>query len=217
MTSEPTTTTAAAPRRIFYDCEFLEDGTGIDLISIGMVDDGGRELYLINRDAPWRRIATDPECVWLRDNVIPHLPRTEITPANPCGIDYEHPAVKPKVEIAERVRHFITEPEAPIDRGRPAQLWAWFGAFDHVVLSWLWGRMIDHPPGVPMFTCDIRQKQAELGDPWLPEQESGEHDAIADARYNRVRFALLDGIAAGRIRIERIDGQPELAHAGPDE
>ena len=31
-------------RRFFYDTEFIEDGTTIDLVSIGVVDETGREF-----------------------------------------------------------------------------------------------------------------------------------------------------------------------------
>ncbi len=31
--------------RYFYDCEFLENGNTIELISIGIVADDGREYY----------------------------------------------------------------------------------------------------------------------------------------------------------------------------
>ncbi|MBA3574969.1 MAG: 3'-5' exoribonuclease, partial [Pseudonocardiales bacterium] len=31
--------------RFFYDCEFIEDGLTIDLVSIGVVDEDGREFY----------------------------------------------------------------------------------------------------------------------------------------------------------------------------
>ena len=34
--------------RYFYDCEFIEDGQIIDLISIGVVDEQGREFYAIS-------------------------------------------------------------------------------------------------------------------------------------------------------------------------
>jgi hypothetical protein len=43
---------------IDYDLEFLEDGRTIELISIGMVCDDGREYYAVNRDMPVRRIRT---------------------------------------------------------------------------------------------------------------------------------------------------------------
>jgi hypothetical protein len=47
--------------------------------------------------------------------------------------------------------------------------------------------MIDLPDGVPMFTHDIQQERSRLGLAWddLPQQESGEHNALADARHNQ--------------------------------
>ena len=37
-----------AVRRYFYDTEFIEDGTTIDLVSIGVVDETGREFYAVS-------------------------------------------------------------------------------------------------------------------------------------------------------------------------
>lgn len=54
-----------------YDTEFLEDGHTIDLISIGIVCEDGREYYAINSDADWDRIRKDD---WLMENVVAHLP-----------------------------------------------------------------------------------------------------------------------------------------------
>ena len=45
--------------------------------------------------------------------------------------------------------------------------------------------MIDLPEGVPMWTNDLKQECARLGDPRVPEQGPGEHNALADARHNR--------------------------------
>ncbi len=42
--------------RIFYDCEFLEDGKTIDLISIGLIAEAGDEYYAVNSDMPIERI-----------------------------------------------------------------------------------------------------------------------------------------------------------------
>ena len=54
--------------RIFYDCEFLDDGKTIELVSIGMVAEDGRELYL-------QSVEFDPKQAneWVKENVLPHL------------------------------------------------------------------------------------------------------------------------------------------------
>ena len=175
---------------IDYDLEFLEDGRHIELISIGMVCDDGREYYAVNSDADWDRVKKHH---WLMQNVWPHLPlrghktglvtvgsKTEVRLTEPGVIDTRNTQVKPRWVIANEVRDFI---QATQD----VELWANYGAYDHVALAQLWGRMIDLPEGVPMFTCDIQQERARLGLRWdqLPKQESGEHNALADARHNQ--------------------------------
>ena len=36
--------------RYFYDCEFIEDGRTIDLVSIGVVAEDGREYYAVSTE-----------------------------------------------------------------------------------------------------------------------------------------------------------------------
>ena len=85
--------------------------------------------------------------------------------------DYTDACVKPRHVIACEVRDFIlsTGPEVP-----HVELWADWGAYDHVALCQLWGRMIDLPEGVPMWTNDLRRGRrsgtGEAGavDAWNP-------------------------------------------------
>jgi len=188
--------------RIFYDTEFLEDGKTIDLISIGMVRDDGTEYYAVAADAPWGRIR---EHEWLCENVVPHLPLGRVgsfppdqkiikaSPGSPdlywFDIDRQSSLVRPCRLIANEVRDFILASPDP-------QLWAWYGAYDHVVLCRLWGRMIDLPKGVPMWTNDLKQEAERLGNPQVPEQASGEHNALADARHNREIARFLGDLLA---------------------
>jgi hypothetical protein len=181
--------------RIFYDTEFLEDGHTIELISIGVVTEDGREYYAVNRHMPKRRIRKHE---WLMANVVPglpkphgdwnlHMPRTWL-------FNYRDPAVKPVAQIADEVRDFIlgTDPnELP-----HVELWAWYGAYDHVALAQLWGPMINLPEGIPMWTNDLRQEAERLGvAKSMPEQPVGVHNALADARHNLIRARYLDSLA----------------------
>jgi len=175
--------------KIYYDTEFLENGRTIDLISIALVAEDGREYYAVNQDMPQIEIALHD---WLMANVVPSLPTTGVKPipgsSNPLGLDWTSPLIKPHRLIAEEVSEFIRQTSLP-------RLWAWYGAYDHVVLSQLWGRMIDHPPWVPMWTNDLKQEWARLGGPPMPEQAEGEHNALADARHNKTMgdfLAVLD-------------------------
>ncbi|MFF1483109.1 hypothetical protein ACIGZH_01800 [Streptomyces sp. NPDC058319] len=184
--------------RIFYDTEFLEDGKTIELISIGMVTEDGRELYAINED-----ISKDPthericKHQWLMENVIPHLPlctgsskghgRLSAAPVYRgfFNLDMDSNAVMPLRMIRNAVRDFILAVPDP-------QLWAWYGAYDHVALAQLFGPMIRLPKGIPMWTNDLRQECERLGNPHLPKQPGGEHNALADARHNLLRAQYLD-------------------------
>ena len=55
--------------KYFFDTEFIEDGKTIDLISIGIVAEDGRELYLLNYDCD-HSMASD----WVKANVLNYLP-----------------------------------------------------------------------------------------------------------------------------------------------
>jgi hypothetical protein len=174
--------------RFFYDQEFLEDGSTIDLLSIGIAadDDQGHTLYLVNRDADLRAVA---EHDWLMANVVPHLPLMDI--GGPWGKTtlawdpkhHDFPLIQPRHVIAARVEGFVSK----FSRFRKDhELWGWYADYDHVALCQLWGRMIDLPGCIPMFTHDLRQV---VGKNHPPEQHPGsEHHALADAQWNRAAW-----------------------------
>jgi hypothetical protein len=178
---------------ICYDTEFIEDGRTIDLISIGMVAEDGRELYLVNGNQ--LIISRAYEHVWLRANVIPSLP----VRASGIGAFWEwdkvHPdwlAINRRETIAASVRDFILAVPDP-------QLWADYCAYDHVVLCQLWGSMIDLPEGIPMWTHDLRQEAERLGNPELPPLPGvTEHNALSDAREVAFRLRWLRDREAAR-------------------
>ncbi|MCW2900003.1 MAG: hypothetical protein JWO67_2268 [Streptosporangiaceae bacterium] len=177
---------------MYYDTEFLENGSTVRLISIGMVTDDGRELYRVARDPAL--ITAAWEHPWLRENVIPSLP----VKAHPYGHggwiwDREHPDwpnVAHREDIAIAVRDFIVAVPDP-------QLWAWYGAYDHVALCQLFGPMSSLPDGVPMWTNDLKQECVRLGDPMVPPMPAGEHNALADARHNKLIARFLGAIREG--------------------
>ncbi len=169
-----------------YDCEFLEDGKTIELISIGIVCEDGREYYAVNADMPVKRIRKHQ---WLMDNVVPGLPQPHGDWINHMPrrwlFDYHNPVVMRRERIAVEVRNFL------LATGQPVELWADWGAYDHVVLCQLFGSMVDLPAGIPMFTNDIEQEIERRPGFVKPEQESGVHNALEDARHNlRVLTAL---------------------------
>jgi len=166
---------------ICYDTEFLEDGRTIDLISIGLVREDGAEYYAVSEDATKRRLRRRiRKHDWLMANVVPSLPKAHgdynLYMPDRWLFNYSDPCVKPRQQIAREVRDFILAGPEP-------QLWAWYAAYDHVALCQLWGRMIDLPEGVPMFTRDLKQEAERLGNPVIPSMpDVAEHNALSDAR-----------------------------------
>lgn len=166
--------------RYFYDTEFIEDGTTVALISIGIVAEDGREYYAVNRNAPWGEIR---EHRWLMENVVPHL--TEGDPGA-FMFNVDTPVYIPRLFIAREVQQFLTANNGPIE------LWGYYSAYDHVVLAQLWGTMMQLPPGVPMWTNDVQQEAARLGlDGALPAQTGTAHNALDDARWTREAWQYL--------------------------
>lgn len=174
--------------RYFIDAEFLENGKTIELISVGIVAEDGREYYAVSSDFSYGKLLHND---WMMENVVPSLPLSQKPEKQPNGgwmflIDYDDPVVKKRQTIADEVRAFI----AQTDR-KDVELWGYYSAYDHVVLCQLFGRMIDLPANIPMFTCDLKQWAEKLDNPGLPELGEGEHNALVDARWNRVVWEFL--------------------------
>lgn len=191
------------PMKYFYDTEFLEDGKTIELISIGIVSEDGRNYYAVNAEVNadddehslGRRIARHE---WLMQNVVPSLPlRTPVSTYSsgtrrymPPHLDMRDTRVKPKWVIANEVREFL------LDTSEPIELWADYGAYDHVLLMQLWGPMIARPKPLPMWTHDIQHEIERLGltkdDLPKPDpEEYASHHALDDAIWGRVLFDFI--------------------------
>jgi len=167
--------------RVFFDTEFLDDGVRIDLISIGMVADDGRELYLVNADAPWGRIR---RYQWLMDNVVAQLPHdNEDWHSRRRMVDFQDPCVVSKVTLADEVEAFIKATPKP-------ELWAYYAAHDHVVLTQLFGPL-GSSDRIPWYTNDLKQELVRLGNPRYPAQAKGQHHALEDARWNKLVYDYL--------------------------
>jgi hypothetical protein len=179
--------------RYFYDTEFLEDGYSVDLISIGMVSEDGREFYAVSTEFDTARVARNK---WLMDNVMSSIQYETYTTCDGYGFPIRHDlritdkAAKSREEIRDGILEFTkdTWPE----------FWAWYGAYDHVALCQLFGRMIDLPKRFPMFTMDLKQWHKEAGSPDMPKQPEGLHNALEDAKWNVVRYNYLKGLLNGR-------------------
>jgi len=171
--------------KIYYDTEFVERGRDLPLrlVSIGMVREDGYELYLINEEC-LSDVARHP---WLSINVLPHLPAKGTMAGGILEWNREHDhysRILPLDTLVDYVRKFITDVPDP-------ELWAYYGAYDHVVLCQLFGSMSELPAGVPMWTHELMQEWERAGRPSLPPQASSEHHALNDAYWAKSLGDLL--------------------------
>jgi hypothetical protein len=181
--------------RSFIDCEFLDDGRTIDLISIGLVAEDGREFYACNLDAELHRCHIQSDS-WMKDNVLAQLP------------GYGDPAWLHKRTIRDRVHDFFLEPRRPgwpvYDPGRktvdgtPIEIWGFYADYDWVAFCQLFGRMMDLPAQFPKFCRDLKQLAVDKGSSKHPPKPEGAHNALIDARWNRDLYTFLTGPGCGR-------------------
>lgn len=175
-----------------YDTEFLEDGKTIELISIAIRAQDGREYYAVNEDMPVDDIRRHD---WLMKNVVPHLPLTSSGVWKHSFPSNEPPvfSLDPKSVLIKPLRLIRNEVEAFFADDEEVVLWGYFSAYDHVRLMQLWGPMMDKPRNLPMYTRDFKQVMDERGlhSDDMPAQEDGEHDARADARWNEQCLRVL--------------------------
>lgn len=185
--------------RYWYDTEFIEDGSTVDFISIGIVCEDGREYYAQSSESyPFN--AND----WVKEHVFPHLliclpgGDTEIADNMHYGAGKcrdEHCPWRSYAELQKDILSFM----APDIYGKP-ELWGYYSAYDHVAFCQLFGTMVDLPKGFPMYTRDIKQWCDCLGNPPLPLLGKDEHNALADARWNKQVWEFLRQIEKQRAK-----------------
>ena len=168
--------------RYFLDTEFSEQPNTIDLISIALVADDGREFYAEASD--FCGTATD----WVKANVLPSLwsMQTDKSPFNAWLRDGGTGGLMKTSEIGPAIRRFIGDDKP--------EFWGYYADYDWVVTCWLFGSMVNLPSGWPMYCRDIKQVCDERGNPKLPRTDVDEHHALVDARWNRATLAWLEAL-----------------------
>jgi hypothetical protein len=210
--------------KYFFDTEFHEykhDGFNptIELISIGIVAEDGRELYAVSRDFSWYPAMNNE---WLRMNVIKPIyeemtgdqDNKNWTLAN-RGTEMLHELFADAVTDQGRTREQIRDDIISfVDDDSGPEFYAYYADYDWVVFCWLFGRMIDLPKGFPMYCRDLKQMlDAYIEGTWeavklstwghnglsldqvkaLPDypKQKNEHNALDDARWNARLYAFL--------------------------
>lgn len=234
--------------KYYIDTEFIEGFTRpytlgksrhfIDLISIGIVAEDGREYYAISKEF-------NPNLAdsWVKENIIDKI-ETELyqklSPAEKyvglCGLKYLLKRFgKSNKEIAQEVFNFVNpdlgfhtsaysnsdfrKPDSYLSKHFEAhnaiavkdtfvaqpEFYAYYADYDWVLFCSLFGRMINLPPGFPMYCRDLKQIMdekyamvpgeksfASLDEKLkivkertdFPKEVNG-HNALSDARWNK--------------------------------
>lgn len=150
--------------RYFFDLEFSE----LQLISIAIVSEDGREFYAENCDVDWSKVES-----WITENVKPYLSGQTSTPS----------------EIREGVREFVGDDPEP-------EFWGYNCAYDWTILTHrLFGRLLDIPKNWPKRARELKELKKQAGEPKLPAQQKEQHNCIFDARWNKQVFIFLAPIA----------------------
>lgn len=154
--------------RFFLDTEFDDNGRTIELISIGIICEDGRELYRISSEF------SEEKCnQWVKDNVLNQLEGPRHT----------------RAEIRDHIKAFV------LGSGYP-EFWGYYADYDWVVFCQLFGSMIDLPEGWPQYCMDVKQFAVQTGMPHInkivPPPEDA-HNALADAKWTFAMYKKLIG------------------------
>lgn len=228
--------------KYFFDTEFIEGfrkplfgkrSHFIDLISIGIVSEDGREYYAISNEFN-PKDADD----WVRENVIDKL-EAELFQQQPAfaksNFNFSLKELlkqygKSNKQIAKEILDFIYSCEYPQAESmaqkafvRLAEIspefYAYYADYDWVLFCSLFGRMIDLPKGFTMYCKDLKQmldekvsalsnsdfftkfhlteeitldeKLNEIKKHTLYPEQSNEHNALSDAKWNRELYHFI--------------------------
>jgi len=219
--------------KYFLDTEFIEGFHKplfgkrrhfIDLISIGIVAEDGREYYAISSEYDYHKADN-----WVKDNVIHKLYCQTIhgDNRNRFRADRFHKTFgKTNKQIAQEVFEFCTQDEITLEKAKyyditykycDIEFYAYYADYDWVVFCSLFGRMIDLPNGFPMYCKDLKQEldnyvskvrmlkinTMDISHEYQLDiiktdpnypKQENEHSAIDDAKWNMELFNFLNKI-----------------------
>lgn len=189
----------------FFDTEFIEHAGGVELVSIGIVNEQGARFYRESIDF-------NPELAdeWVRKNVFGKLNYNPFDKEHRIE-GYANGVLASNKTIAEHILKFVGDDQEPV-------FYAYYGAYDWVVFARLFGRLIDKPEHFPMYVMDIKQMMHERGltKEWKQEvcpDPEGSHNALEDAMWNRDLFNAIVDWENEQLFLMRKKTQGEIAKA----
>jgi 3'-5' exoribonuclease Rv2179c-like domain len=165
--------------RLWFDWEFIDTGTLLLPLSLGIEREDGATYYAEVEDTP-----TDEASDWVIANVMSLMTRfTNVEPLSKGSLASNGKAwrdiVKPQHQIAEEVRDFA---------GEQPEWWGYIVTCDWRLLTQLYGTLLDVPTawGFPYEIAQLFDHAHMSGQPedWVP-QPAWQHHALADAGWNR--------------------------------
>lgn len=207
--------------KYFFDTEFIEGFKkpikwlptignfnkpchSIQLISIGIVCEDGREYYAISNEYNYNDASE-----WVKENVIANIYREQIAAfkqqfMNIATFHKYIPNGKSNKQIANEVSQFILDPNGKgLDKWLGSsddyfrclkeggtvvtpEFYAYFADYDWVLFCSIFGTMMDLPKGFPMYCRDLKQ----LLDEKAMAQKGWTKDADAEFRINAMKNDL---------------------------
>lgn len=178
--------------RYFLDTEFIEYPSTIDLISVGIVAEDGREFYAISSEFDESK-ASD----WVEENVIAHLDGPRDT----------------REGIRTGILHFIGDDPKP-------EFWGYYADYDWVVFCWLFGTMMSLPKHFPKYCRDLKQLLDMHGNPKIEIKPDNAHHALSDARWNKRVYQWMEDVLRfvtnGKKNFGHDDISPAVCKEGPN-
>jgi len=180
--------------KTFLNIKYGETKPTIDLISIGIVSETGREYYAISKDF---NLQTAWKNEWVKNNVlksiwvelmqkdhfntfnfnldVSELDSTHMT--YKCFKQLIKEYGKSNYQIAEEILNFCSngyfdntgltfkeKKKYPVYDIFIPEFYAYYADYDWVVFCWLFGRMIDLPKGFPWYCKDLKQMLDETAE-----------------------------------------------------
>ena len=160
------------------DTKFMDNGHTIELLSIGLVCEDGREFYAQNRNANYAKASP-----WVQTHVLPGLAHRDCKPMgrkgsigrmephcrkHNCPWAY-HDQIGPAILswMADPLPTFIT----------------YYGACDWVVFCRLFNARVQRPQGWPKYAHDLRSVLDMQGLAYITQPDNMPPHGLSDARW----------------------------------
>jgi 3' exoribonuclease, RNase T-like len=189
--------------KYYIDTEFAENGTTIDLISIGVVCEDGRKYYAQHSDLYLKNVNS-----WVRDNVISQLKRCYHLEKMRCqrimnsdDFEYHHNQGQCMSRrrwvqscpwrTREQMEHDLLD---FIDNDKP-EFYGWITSYDFIMLCQIFCGFENLPSIWPHYIKDLQCVLDERGisDSELPQQDGIAHNALADVLYVKSLWEIYGG------------------------